>query len=42
MPDNAFFYYVAYAAAGFLYVAYGISLVSRWRSVRRRSAETKL
>ena len=37
MPDNAFFYYAAYIASGAIYSAYAISLVIRWRAVRRRS-----
>lgn len=40
MPDNSFFYYAAYAAAGALYAGYALSLITRWRSVRRRSAGT--
>ena len=36
MPDNSFFYYAAYVAAGAIYVVYAVSLVTRWRSVRAR------
>ena len=41
MPDNSFFYYAAYAAAAALYGGYAVSLVTRWRSVRRRRAGSK-
>ena len=36
MPDNAFYYRVAYAALAVLYSAYTISLVLRRRALARR------
>jgi len=35
MPDNAFYYHVAYAAAIAIYVMYALSLVKRKRSLRK-------
>lgn len=39
MPDNWSFYYTAYVAAAAIYVGYGLSLVMRWREVRRRAGK---
>ncbi len=36
MPDNAFYYHVAYVATLVLYVGYMISLVVRARALARR------
>ena len=35
MPDNAFYYYAAYVAAGILYGGYVVSLWWRARKVRK-------
>lgn len=37
MPDNAFFYYAAYVAAAAIYGGYALSLITRWRVIRRRA-----
>ena len=41
MPDNAIYYYAAYVVAGAVYSGYILSLVIRWRRVRRRQEEAR-
>ena len=44
LPDNAVFYFLAYAAGTGIYAAYATLLVVRWKRVRakRRSASPSL
>ena len=37
MPDNAFYYHVAYAVAATIYVMYAASIAIRRRAARRRT-----
>ena len=36
MPDNASYYYAAYAVATGIYAAYAVLLLVRWRRVKAR------
>jgi hypothetical protein len=39
MPDNAIYFQAAYAATVVLYAGYALTVVLRWRALRRRRAE---
>ncbi len=42
MPDNAFYYHLAYAAAATIYLAYSVRLAMKWSKVRaQRTASGK-
>ena len=41
MPDNAIYYHAAYIVAGVVYAGYIVSLVIRWRRVRRRQEQAR-
>ena len=41
MPDNAQFYYLAYAVATVIYVGYALLIISRWKRLKSSPARGK-